>query len=345
VNSGGTTLSYSDLLLSIASAQWKDVEAREVIHGLVDELNGTGQRFNFSKDLVLKAGLVLTDTPSIAFRVTNFNAANMSALESNWNAIAHALRLAVRLLADFGFSERTLTADSVVIPVAYYLHKRNAKENYLTAHASRDDRELVRRWVVRSLLKPGVWGSSLDGLLLNLRNAIRDHGATGFPVAELESTMSRLGKSLRFEEDEIQDLLSIPYRDKRTFSLLSLLYPGMDFRNELHVDHVFPRSLFAKRRLASIGVAGAEAEYLATLAEQLPNLQLLEGPFNVSKQDKHPGAWIEEHFPDHRARDTYRDRHDLGELPGEIPGFFSFHSGRQERIGYRLRSLLGVSPV
>ena len=59
VNSGGTVLSYSDLLLSIATAQWKERDAREAIHGLVDELNATGQGFAFSKDLILKAGLVL----------------------------------------------------------------------------------------------------------------------------------------------------------------------------------------------------------------------------------------------------------------------------------------------
>jgi hypothetical protein len=38
--------SYSDLLLSIAVAQWKQVDARAEIHRLVDELNrmGTGLR-------------------------------------------------------------------------------------------------------------------------------------------------------------------------------------------------------------------------------------------------------------------------------------------------------------
>ena len=39
VNSGGTPLSYSDLLLSIASAQWKTLDAREEITSFVDEIN------------------------------------------------------------------------------------------------------------------------------------------------------------------------------------------------------------------------------------------------------------------------------------------------------------------
>jgi hypothetical protein len=39
INSGGTKLSYSDLLLSIATASWKGTDARKEINGLVDELN------------------------------------------------------------------------------------------------------------------------------------------------------------------------------------------------------------------------------------------------------------------------------------------------------------------
>ena len=345
MNSAGEPLSYSDLLLSIATAQWKDIEAREVIHGLVDELNATGQRFNFSKDLVLKAGLVLTDIPSIAFRVTNFNAANMETLETNWNGIASSLRLAVRLLSDFGFSDRTLTADSVVIPIAYYLHKRNASDQYLSSASTREDREKLRGWVVRSLVKSGVWGSGLDTLLLNLRNVIQEHGQLEFPVTELETMMTRLGKSLRFEEDEIQDLLGIKYQDKRTFPLLSLLYPGMNFRNEFHVDHIFPRSRFRRRQLAAAGISVLDIEDFITVSDQLPNLQLLEGPTNIAKQDKLPATWIQETFDDQSARDSYRVRHDLGDIPTEIRDFRAFFEARHDRIGNKLRNMLGVAPA
>ena len=54
INSGGTKLSYSDLLLSIATAQWKEKDAREVIHEFVDEINAIGDGFDFNKDFVLK---------------------------------------------------------------------------------------------------------------------------------------------------------------------------------------------------------------------------------------------------------------------------------------------------
>ena len=38
-NSGGTVLSYSDLLLSVAVTQWSKYDAREEIHQLVNDLN------------------------------------------------------------------------------------------------------------------------------------------------------------------------------------------------------------------------------------------------------------------------------------------------------------------
>ena len=61
MNSGGTTLTYSDLLLSLATAKWQNLNAREEIYSLVDELNMIGNGFNFNKDNILKAALVLTD--------------------------------------------------------------------------------------------------------------------------------------------------------------------------------------------------------------------------------------------------------------------------------------------
>lgn len=50
VNSGGTQLSYSDMLLSIATAEWQEHDAREEIYGLVDKLNEIGEGFNFNSN-------------------------------------------------------------------------------------------------------------------------------------------------------------------------------------------------------------------------------------------------------------------------------------------------------
>ena len=92
INSGGTKLSYSDLLLSIATAQWKEKDAREVIHEFVDTINNIGEGFNFNKDFVLKSCLVLADFSDIKFQVDNFTKENMAIIEANWDSVSSAVQ-------------------------------------------------------------------------------------------------------------------------------------------------------------------------------------------------------------------------------------------------------------
>ena len=83
-NRGGTPLSYSNLLLSIAVSQWDNLDARREVHGLVDDMNNVRAGLLFNADFVLKAGLMLTDITSVGFRVENFTHENMAILEKNW---------------------------------------------------------------------------------------------------------------------------------------------------------------------------------------------------------------------------------------------------------------------
>ena len=160
MNSGGTALSYSDLLFSIAVANWRELDARREVNELVDALNGIGGGFSFSKDLVLKAGLMLAEIKSVGFKVENFDRANMATLEDAWPAISKALGLTVRLVSDFGFTGQTLRADSALLPIAYYLYKRKAQPDFLTHARHAADRHAIKRWLVRSYLKTsGIWGS------------------------------------------------------------------------------------------------------------------------------------------------------------------------------------------
>lgn len=343
VNSGGTPLSYSDLLLSIAVAQWKTIDARDVVHGLVDELNGIGDGFGFSKDIVLKAGLMLNDITSIAFRVTNFNATNMTIIEDNWDSVANSLRLATRLLAGFGFSDRTLPADSVLLPVAYYLKVNGYSESYLTHNSHLQDRENIRRWIARSILKGGIWGSGLDTLLLALRSVIAKHGNQQFPIAELELEMARRGKSLNFDLEEINDLAEMHIRDRRVFSYLTLLYPGMDMKNSFHIDHVFPAAKFSTRVLKRQGLSEDDVQKSMDAYNRLPNLQLLQGPINQSKQDKMPGEWANTAYANQQALSEYLHRHMIGELPEDLAGFLDFYENRRLRIVERSKELIGTS--
>ncbi|MBJ7470369.1 MAG: DUF262 domain-containing protein [Solirubrobacteraceae bacterium] len=343
VNSGGMTLSSSDLLLSIATAQWKERDARESIHGLVDELNSTGHGFAFTKDLVLKASLVLTDAGDIRFKASNINAKTMAVVEEKWDGIEKALKLTAKVLDSFGFSSMTLTAHSVAIPLADYFHQRGLGESFVSSKEHKDDRAAMRSWVLRSLLKPGVWGSGLDTLLTSLRRQIREHGVDRFPVLELEATMAGRGKALTFTPEEIDTLAETRYGG-RSFSILAVLYPGFDGTKAFHVDHVFPRARFTRPALSRAGLSDTQIEACIERRDGLPNLQLLEGGTNTSKQAAMPAGWLVDHFGDDAAsRELYVAGHHLEGLPDGLEGFLEFYDRRRQRIRDRLAERLGVT--
>ena len=339
VNSLGDPLSYSDLLLSIATAQWHDRDARDAIYGLVDDLN-SNLRFGFSKDLILKAGLVLAGVGDVRFRVTNFNRTNMGKLEKQWDSVSRSLTTAADLLSRFGFSEETLAASSPLIPIAYYIHKRAPKDGFVTGAAWGPDRERIREWIIRSLLKAGVWGSALDTLLTALRRAIDDNEQGGFPIDALEKEMTTLGKSLVFQPEEIEDLADTPYGHRRLYPLLALLYRSATWESQYHVDHVFPQTLFGRKRLIDAGVPASEVVRYQSLLNGAANLQLLPGPINEAKQGQLPLDWAEHEFPDETARNDYLARHDLHGLPRSIVDFPDFYDARRKRMVDRLTRLL-----
>jgi len=343
VNSGGVVLTKSDLLLSIATAQFEGRDAREEIHGLVDDLNETKPGFKFTKDLVLKAGLVLTDISDVGFRVENFTAANMKTLDEKWEDVERALRIGVKLLSSFGFSESSLPAASVLIPVADYIHQRGLDETYVTSASPsvRADRAVVRHWTIRTILKPGIWGSALDGLLRGIHQILKESSG-GFPIEAIESEMAKRGKSLAFDADLLDELVDTPYKHKRSFALLTLLYDWVDARNEFHVDHVFPRSLATRAKLRDHGVPEADFDDFADKVERLANLQLLAGPENIQKRAQLPADWARSQFPSVETRNAWLAGHDLHGLPTDLVDFLPFYAQRREALRQRLVALLGA---
>ncbi|WP_328423922.1 DUF262 domain-containing protein [Micromonospora sp. NBC_00389] len=345
VNSGGTTLSYSDLLLSMATNQWLHLDAREEVRKLVQELNTGGARaFSFSKDVVLKTALMVAGV-DLRFQVSNFTESNMRKVEDSWGTTRAALTRAAALLDTFGFTARTLTAASVVVPLAYYLAYRELTDNYLTSGADAKDRFAVRQWVTRSLVKRGIWGSGLDSLLGRIRQAIDMNGADGFPAAEIEKEMAALGKSLSFDPTEIDELLELKYASPRTFPVLALLYPGLDLSKEFHEDHIFPRVRFRRKQLRDAGIGEDLLEKYEACTDLLPNLQLLGGVPNVEKRAKLPAEWLPTAFATDAEQETYERDNDLISLPADMGGFLSFFEERKARMRKRLTGALGVSVV
>ena len=341
MNDGGTPLSHSDLLLSIAVAQWTTHDAREEINELVRTLNRIGPHFSFSKDLVLKAGLMLSDIGSVGFKVDNFNRENMAVLEKQWESIKSALTLTIQLVADFGFNQETLTAKNAILPIAYYLHRNKHEESFLTRSRYADDRERIRGWLIRSLLKTGVWGSGLDTLLTALRKVIRENVTEEFPVARLGEEMSRRGRELVFNDDEIEQLADMESHHPRVFALLSLIFPFVDPSKRFHVDHIFPASRFSKRNLLGANIPDEQIEVFRERMNRLGNLQLLAEQANIEKRATMPAVWLTQAYPDEGQRRSHVRDHLLGTVPEEMARFVDFYDERRTHLVSKIKGLLG----
>ena len=157
INSAGTKLTYSDLLLSIATAQWKEKDARKVIHEFVDDINEIGDGFDFNKDFVLKSCLVLADLPDIAFKVDNFKESNMKTIEEDWEKISFSLRVAVELVAKFGYNEKNLISTNAIIPIAYFIHKNKFEDQILHSQHRENDRKAIKEWLAPCVVERHVW--------------------------------------------------------------------------------------------------------------------------------------------------------------------------------------------
>ena len=175
------------------------------------------------------------------------------------------------------------------------------------------------------------------------RPCIQKNGTTAFPVDALRQVMTIRGKSLSFEAPEIEDLLHIEYSDKRTFPLMSLLFPFVDLRNNFHVDHIFPISRFTTARLKKAGFDDDQAKNLLLDANSLSNLQLLEGPINNEKRAAMPGEWLTKQYPDSSTQLHYLTKHLLGDSLPDLKGFDAFCLARRERLRGKIVQLLNSS--
>jgi len=327
VNSGGTVLSYSDLLLSVAAAQWKKRDARETITAFVDEVNGIGNGFNIDKDFVLKSCLVLSDLTNIAFRVDNFNKPNMLRIESEWDTIVTAIRHAVTLVSGFGYNRDTLTAKNALIPIAYHLMKRGLPSGFDQASRFAKDRQRIKRWLIASLLKR-VFGGQPDTVLRPIREILKNT-TESFPVDLIIDEFKGTNKSIIFSGDDVENLLDSKYGEGYTFSTLALLYPTLDFRNAFHIDHIFARSTFSRSTLMKKGVSADDVDSFVSLVNLLPNLQLLEGIPNQEKSDADFKDWLRDNYPSKPDRTEYMAKHFIPEVDFSVPNFRTFIGERR----------------
>lgn len=334
INSGGERLNFSDLIMSIAVANWKK-DARNEIHNLVDVIKGKG--FYISKDLILKSYLFLY-SKDIKFKVTNFSKENAKDFEKNWGKISDCLLETFELLKSFGFNDFNLTSKNAILPIIYYLYHRGIYEDFSNKKQFEEDRTIMKKWLHRVLIKQ-VFGSSTDTILTQIRQTFTDDvtqypirgDITRYPLEFL--TLKGIGK---VDNEYIMELLSKRKDDRYTFSILSLLYPNLDYKNNnFHKDHLHPINRFDELQEKD------KEKYKFELYDSIYNLQLLDGNENSSKNDSSLNEWVEKRIRETNiAKEKFLEQYIIPDVDLSIENFGEFFEKRKEMLVRKLGDLL-----
>lgn len=351
VNSAGTQLSKSDLVFSTIVARWE--EGRGKIEDLLEILNDKGDGFKFDKDFIINLCLSLMDLPQ-KFAVKTFTLDNVNRVKTSWNCIVSAISAAVDLLVEFGFSDENLTADYIIIPVAYYLFKSGKKIKNLSS----DEKNDIRKFLIFGMIKK-IFSGGVDGVLTALLNELRyqqEDGLQEYVLKNSESFDFASLRKLKFQDRklniDVADLEAILDLKKGplTFMVLSLLYPQIKFNEEKwHQDHIHPKTLFDKSKLkkylktVNVSADDDKLNDWKYKADTIVNLQLLKGNKNQSKGQTSLSAWIASQYKSEEELKEYTTTNYIEKSAGfELYSFEAFYKARRELLKVQLANIFDI---
>jgi uncharacterized protein with ParB-like and HNH nuclease domain len=337
VNSGGTVLSKADLLFSTIVATWGD--GRKNIEALLKKINSIG--FNFGTEYLMRCCLVLSDGP-VSYNVRSFQTENVKAIRDRWPLIEKAIIKTVELLRDYGFSKETLASNNATIPIAYYIYKKGT--------LNQETKESLRMYLISSLLKR-VFSSHQDQVLSHfisfLRKVKNDEYVLRdeykkFDFSRFVEEKTPVGKSLKVTSDDIDHFLEYQKGDA-AFTVLSVLYPQLQYgRVELHQDHLHPAAGFSKKHFIQLKLTKEQQEQWLTWRDQVPNLQLLEGSDNKSKNATPLKDWLQK--MSEVKKSAFSDGNYFPEKANlDFAMFPEFFCARREKMRTKLMEILNVT--
>lgn len=300
-NSGGTKLEFSDLLMSIAVAHWQGDFRKELDELTKNIYQNNEMGFYIERDWFLKTSLMLIDS-DVRFKVKNFTSEEVGKIQQQWSEIKSCIKETFILIRRFGINPQSLISKNAVIPVVYWLYKKQTSGHplYTTINLlnkNHNERSVISQWFYMVLLK-GIFGSQADALLTSIRDVMKNSlSDVHFPLEKIIDRYKGSNKDLRFDDEYIESLLNIRYGEGRCRALLHLLFPEMNPTEVFHIDHLHPRNHFSKKYLEKLDYVANSPENLRFYEnpehwDTIPNLHLLNHSQNISKQDTSLKQWL-----------------------------------------------------
>jgi len=293
-NSGGTPLSKSDLMFSLLTANWEDVE--EDLTNFLEDLNGTA--FAFERDFVLKTSLILIGAGA-KYDVMKFRKEeNLKKVQDNWDNIKKSIRETKDFLCKYTFirDDKALPSYLALIPLIYFNYKYPEKWK-------NSNKEALAKWLTRVLLT-GAFSGSSDTLLDALIRKIDEKGE--FDINTINSEILDRGRTITISEDSLLDTY---YGEKKIYLIFALWYQNINFKpayegNLPWIDHIFPQSKLKEVKVINPETGRKIMKYKWWDRDQIANLMLLSAEENRDeKRDKSPKEWLED------KKDEYFETH------------------------------------
>ena len=334
VNSGGTQLSKTDLLMSTITASWEN--ARDRVEDLLKSINEQGRKFNFDIDFVMRTCLFLLDDP-ILFRVRSFGPEKINEIKTNWGGIYTAISETVSILNLLGYDGMTLTSRNSVIPIVYHIYKGGDTKT--------KERNQFKKYLQHALLT-GFFGTHGDQALANLRSYLREGSKEdgfklkrkSFDFDHLKTNLNTPGKTLEITEEDLEDLLQ-KKKGRQAFVVLSILYPQFEYNTKnFDQDHIHPTYFFSFNHLGSIG-KGDKYEEWQTKKDTIPNLQMLEERKNRVKNKREFKDWLDMES-EIEKKEYFEDNYIPLDVSYDIKDFDEFYNKRKEMLIIALKKIL-----
>ena len=312
-NSGGKALKKHEITMSILEAYWPNAKT-EFGRLLVDSYAGFGSDFIVRSALMLYGDVVKS----------NINKQIAEDLKNNWQDFKKTLKNLESVLKDMKIEvSRFSSSWNVLLPIIYFMYYNPDYANNLDG---------IRAYLIRAVLFT-YFQSGTTSKLQQMKSNINDN--------EYEITVDILEQmnDLRVTDGKIDDIINSEKGSRVAGEALYFL--GLDWINKnfkYEQDHLHPYDRFDSTKPISISMD--DWRRWRSNRNRLPNLQLLEGRSNGSKNAMRLVDYYND-MNDEQKAVFHKEALIPNDVSLELENFEEFYEKRKELLTTKIRQLLG----
>lgn len=335
INSGGTYLSFANIVFSIMVSNWTTKDAKTEIKSLIELVAQKG--FTIDEDYIVKAFLYLFHK-NVKTEISSFTVNFCKVIESNWEKIRDAITSLFDLLRSYGLNFTSLTSNNATLPILYYIFHMNIYEDFTDKVAYKQDRENIKKWLYSMIIRK-QFGRATDSVLQQSRKAFTNDIETDYIKNVSAFDGDRINKNIngydKMTDETLNDILGTQKDDRYAFTILSLLYPDLDYKNNnFHKDHLHPVKAYDNLP------EPIKARIPYKVYNSIINLQMLDKNENESKGEMPLEKWVDKMCPNETNKDVFLKSHIIPDVDLSLANIEDFISKRKDMLKSKLLLIL-----